>query len=400
MGDPGGRDDRPAFAPPAPFGRIRRAAPPTRRGLLWYACALVLIGALAGCVTPAPSPARPTSAVSSPDATFSPPTPTALPLTKIVMAQSSQGFLYLPISVALDRGYFLDEGLSVQVWNYAGGDRARDAVVQQEAQVSDTAMIQVLAGREDGRSLTAFAAVQTEFALNLVMSNRVLQATGVTERSAPRQKVEALRGLRIGVDAPGSSSDQLPRYLLRLFGMAPEEAAAYVPLGNVDGVLTALATGTIDAAFLPSPYGEVAVRRGDGRITLELTRGEIPELQGYLHSVLYARQEFLEAHPDVATGLTRAVIRAQRWIRSNPAGLLASAKKAFPEADEVELRWAIEYNRGSYPGDARITGDGLALTVDWHNRGRPAPARFDLAAVATNRYVDRALEGLPAGARP
>jgi hypothetical protein len=88
-------------------------------------------------------------------------------------------------------------------------------------------------------------------------------------------------------------------------------------------------------------------------------------------------------------------------MHEDQTGLLTIIRRAFPEADDVVLRWAIEHNLRSFPRDGRLSEQGVATAVDWYNLGRSLPVQFDPAEIATNRFVDQALAKLPlAEARP
>ena len=106
-------------------------------------------------------------------------------------------YYYLPISIAESQGYFKDEGLDVEIIDFQGGSRSLQAVVGGSADVVSGAFEHTLAMQARGQSLQAF-----------VLQGRAPQCVfAVSNKTMPNYKsLSDLKGKKIGVTAPGSSS--------------------------------------------------------------------------------------------------------------------------------------------------------------------------------------------------
>src|SRR5262249_44005142 len=82
---------------------------------------------------------------------------------KVVFAQATDGFLYVPLYVARAKGYFKDEGLNVDAIVFKGGAPAMTAVIKNEAQVLISSPPVIVNARKQGLDMIAFSAVMDQF---------------------------------------------------------------------------------------------------------------------------------------------------------------------------------------------------------------------------------------------
>ena len=123
-------------------------------------------------------------------------------------------YYYLPISIAESLGYFKDEGLDVEIIDFQGGSRSLQAVVGGSADVVSGAFEHTLAMQARGQAMQAF-----------VLQGRAPQCVfAVSKKTMPNFKSMAdLKGKKIGVTAPGSSSHAIAIFILRNAGIEPKD---------------------------------------------------------------------------------------------------------------------------------------------------------------------------------
>src|ERR1043166_4618464 len=116
---------------------------------------------------------------------------------KVQIATASLGLPYLPLIIAQQRKYFADEGIEVEIAAFAGGSKALQSLMGGSSDVASGAYSNTLTMAAKGQRLKNFV-VQVRYpALTIAVSKRV----------ADRYRSPAdLRGMRIGVSAPGSST--------------------------------------------------------------------------------------------------------------------------------------------------------------------------------------------------
>ena len=147
--------------------------------------------------------------------TAAPASAQALEKKKITIAVGGKGlFYYLPLSVAERNGYFKDEGLDVEIPDFAGGAKALQALVGGSADMVSGAYEHTINMAAKKQPIKAVV-LQAKFSsIVLVMPK---------ERAARYKGPADLKGLKIGVTAPGSSTHMFVNNILAKGGLKPGE---------------------------------------------------------------------------------------------------------------------------------------------------------------------------------
>ena len=119
---------------------------------------------------------------------------------------------YLPLTIAERRGYFEKEGLKVEISDFAGGAKALQAVVGGSADIL-AGPYRPLFMANKGVALKAIALQAKSFGLVVGVGR---------EKAASYQSLRDLKGMKIGVTAPGSASAIGLRMLLSKVGLTDE----------------------------------------------------------------------------------------------------------------------------------------------------------------------------------
>ena len=164
---------------------------------------------------------------------------------------------------------------------------------------------------------------------------------------ARRGDVSAVKGLRIGA-APGP--DRAFLRLLHESGVDPlrdRVTIAPVPGGTDPGAsfgvtaAAALERGAVDGFWANALGSETAVRRGVGKIVVDVRRGDGPPEAGlYTLAALSTTEALIAQHPDRVTAAVRAVVRAQDVLREEPARASEVGRRRFPP-DAAEIIAAV-----------------------------------------------------------
>jgi len=154
---------------------------------------------------------------------------------------------------------------------------------------------------------------------------------------ARRGDVAAVKGLRIGA-APGP--DRAFLQMLHEVGIDPARdgiTIAPVP-GALDpgasfGVLAAdaLERGLVDGFWANALGSETAVRRGVGKVVVDVRRGDGPTGAGqYTFAALSTTDALIAREPERVAAAVRAIVRAQSTLRKNPARATEVGRRLFP----------------------------------------------------------------------
>src|SRR5206468_3860563 len=115
------------------------------------------------------------------------------------------GFYYLPLTIAERLGYFKDEGLEVEISDFEGGSKALQAVVGGSADVVSGAWENTIDQQPKGLQLQGFV-LECRYPMNCL----ALAKFNAANYKSPKD----LKGMKIGVSAPGSSTNRMVLHLL------------------------------------------------------------------------------------------------------------------------------------------------------------------------------------------
>ncbi|HRH88372.1 MAG TPA: ABC transporter substrate-binding protein [Rubrivivax sp.] len=313
---------------------------------------------------------------------------------KLGIAVGGKNLLYyLPLTIAEQLGYFKDEGLDVTISDFAGGARALQAVVGGSADVVSGAFEHTVNMQFKGQPMRAF-----------VLQGRVpMIVLGVNPKTMPNFKsVADLKGKKIGVTAPGSSTNVMVNFILAKAGLKPSDVAI-VGVGGGNGAVAAMRAGQIDAISNLDPVVTLLLRSGDLKIVSD-TRivAESDKVFGgpMPAGCLYAPQPFIDKNPATAQALTNAMVRANKWIQAaGPGEVIKTVPESYLLGDRAVYIDAFLAARGALSPDGLIpeAGPQTAFRALASIDPELAKAKLDLKAVYTNDFVRRANAKYPKG---
>ena len=175
--------------------------------------------------------------------------------------------------------------------------------------------------------------------------------------AARRGDVTAVKGLRIGA-APGP--DRVFLQVLREVGIDPaRDGVAIAPVpGALDpgasfGVLAAeaLERGVVDGFWANALGSETAVRRGVGKIVVDVRRGDGPPGAGqYTFAALSTTDALIARDPERVASAVRAIVRGQDVLRKDPARATEVGRRRFPPAAAEIIAAVVERDLPFYDG--------------------------------------------------
>jgi NitT/TauT family transport system substrate-binding protein len=247
---------------------------------------------------------------------------------KITIAVGGKNlFYYMPLTVAERKGYFRDEGLEVEIPDFAGGAKALQALVGGSADMVSGAYEHTINMAAKKQPIKAVVLQMKFSSIALVMSK---------ERAAKYKGAKDLKGLKIGVTAPGSSTNMFVNNLLAKEGLKPTDVSI-IGVGTGSAVVAAMEKGEIDAVSNLDPV--LTQLESSGKFVAvadSRTEKGMMDIYGgdYHASVIYITDDFIRKNPNTVQAVVNAIVRADKWIA-----------KATPQ-EIIELMPA-EYKAGS-----------------------------------------------------
>jgi NitT/TauT family transport system substrate-binding protein len=308
--------------------------------------------------------------------------------TKVTIAVGGGACLcYLPTVLAKQLGEYEKAGLAVELVDLKGGSDALKAVLGGSADVVSGYFDHCVNLAAKKQELVSFVVYDRYPGLVLVVS---------PSHTADIKSIKDLAGKKVGVSAPGSSTDFFLKYLLKKNGVDPTSVAVIgVGLGGTS--VAAMEQGQIDAAVMLDP--SVTVLQGghpDLRIlsdtrtakdTFEVFAGEYPG------GALYSTAAWVAGHDKEVQALTDAMLGTLAWIHTHSAEEIMAKMPPEMVGKNTELYLAALKNTipmYSQTGKMDPKGAEAVLTMFSESSPEVAKANIDVTRTWTNRFVDRA----------
>src|SRR5438046_1487357 len=166
---------------------------------------------------------------------------------------------YLPLVLTERLNYFKDEGLNVRISDFAGGTRSLEAVVGGSADVVAGAYEHTINMQSRRQSFQAF----------VLMGAAPQISVGISSKLADKYKSpKDLKGLKVGISAPGSSTNMVVNYLLAQGGLKPTDVAI-IGIGAGASVIAAVDQGRVDVVSQTDPAVTMLERDGKAKVIAE-----------------------------------------------------------------------------------------------------------------------------------
>ena len=311
----------------------------------------------------------------------------ALEKQKVSIAVGGKNlFYYLPLTIAEQLGYFKDEGLQVEISDFAGGAKALQALVGGSADVVSGAYEHTINMQSKGQVITAF-----------VLQGRAPQIVfGVSNKTMPNYKsIADLKGKKVGVTAPGSSTNIVANFVLAKGGLKPTDVS-FIGVGTAAGALSAMRSGQIDAISNLDPVVTMLEEKKDIKViadtrtlkdTTELFGGPMPAAS------LYTTEAFLKKNPNTSQALTNAMVRALKWLQTaGPSDIIKVVPESYQLGDRALYLATFTKVREALSPDGRFPEDGPKTALRTLQAFEPdlAGKTIDLSKTFTNELVKNA----------
>ncbi len=307
---------------------------------------------------------------------------------KVTIAIGGAGCLcYLPTVLAEQLGEYKQAGIEIELINFKGGSQALTAVIGGSADI--------VSGYYD-------------HCVNLAARNQNLQAFVVYDRYpglvlgvSPRHageinSVKDLAGKKVGVSAPGSSTDFFLKYVLARAGVATDSAAV-IGIGLDATAVAAMEQGTVDAAVMLDPTPTLLNAKFPPLKVLSDTRTQADTLSvfggEYPGGALYTRGDWIAKHEKETAALTTAILATLKWIHSHtPEEIMAKMPDDLVGPDKALYLAALKNTIPMYSTTGRMDPKGAEAVLSVFSQSSPdvAKAKIDLTKTYTNKFVEQA----------
>ena len=308
-------------------------------------------------------------------------------MTKVHLGVGGKTSLYyLPLTVTEKLGYFKEAGLDVEISDFQGGAKSLQALMGGSVQVVTGSFDHTIQIQAKGERIVALVQMGRFPGFALALRK---------EKADAYKGPKDLKGMKIGVTAPGSSTHFMVLYMMAQAGLKPEDAS-FIGTGSGNTVVAAVKRGEVDAISNADPMINILDREGAVKIVADTRTAEGTQaVYGgpYPAAVLYTTAAFAEKNPNTAQALVTALVRGLKWVQNHSPEEIA---KIMPEEyalgnKEIYIQ-SIKTNLPAYSPDGRFTREAAETAYKVLKAFDPnvQNATIDLSKTYTDTFVAKA----------
>jgi NitT/TauT family transport system substrate-binding protein len=293
---------------------------------------------------------------------------------------------YLPLTITEQLGYFKDEGLNVRISDFPGGTRSLEAVVGGSADVVAGAYEHTINMQSRKQNFQAFVLTGAAPQISVAIATKL-----APNYHSPKD----LKGLKVGIRAPGSSTNMVINYLAAQGGLKPSDFSV-IGIGAGATVISAVDQGRVDVISQTDPAVTILEKAGKVKVIAETRtpEGTAKIFGGPMPAAsLYAPIEFIKKNPNTVQALTNATVRALKWMQEASAqDILKTVPEQYLLGDKAMYLFAYSNVKSAYSKDGYFPEAGAKTTLKALASFNPnvKPQAINLAQTYTNEFVKKA----------
>ncbi len=250
-----------------------------------------------------------------------------------------------PSLVALEKGFFKQNGLDAEFIPFKGGPDLLKGVLSGSADIGLSGATDPLVFRERGTTIRAMATILEKNHFTLTVAPSI-------------KRVEDLKGGTIGVTVVGSTTWVFARMLAKKMGWDPEKDVKIVGGGGIDSLSASMRRGEMQGIIF-GDAGAVMEYQGIGKVIMRLDE-VTPK---WISLVAYSTDEVIKSKKETLQKTLRAIFQGHKFCRENPDESIRIAAKGIGWPEPATRR-AYELVRPLLSVDGRMDLDALKYMQD------------------------------------
>ena len=295
-------------------------------------------------------------------------------LTPVTLSEVAHSIFYAPMYVAIENGYFADEGLDITLVNGSGADNVMTSLISGDADIGFM-----------GPEATVYVYNQgaQNYAVNFA---QLTQRAGNFLVAREEEPDFTWQGGR-----EGGMPEMIFEYVLTLNNIDPKNDLTIIQ--NVDFGLTAeaFASGTADYTVEFEPFATSLEMNGNGHVIASLG-----EDSGYVpYTCFSALESYIQAHPDIIQAFTNAIQKGLDYVGSHtPAEIADVIQPQFEETDTDKLIAIIDRYaaQDTWKEDCIFTEEAFNLLQNILDQAGELTERVDYGTLITTEFAEKAVQ--------
>ena len=304
-------------------------------------------------------------------------------LTKVTLNEVAHSIFYAPQYVAIEEGYFEEEGLDLTLVTGFGADKVLTALISGEADIG-------FMGAE--ASVYAYQEGATDPAVNFAQLTQRAGNFLVAREEMPDFKWEDLKGKKVLGGRKGGMPEMVFEYILRKNGLDPQKDLT-IDQSSDFGSTAAAFTGDVSADFTVEfePSATALEKEGAGYVVASLGVDS-----GYVPYTSYsAKTSYMEKNPEIIQKFTNALQKGMEYIQSHtPEEIAKVIAPQFAETDLDTVTAIVKryYDQDTWKSNLIFEKESFELLEDILEDSGELSERVSYENLVTTKYAQEAAE--------
>ena len=244
--------------------------------------------------------------------------------TEVKVGEVTRSIFYAPLYVAIEEGFFEDEGLDVKLTTIPGGDKTMTALLSDGI---DIALI--------GAETSIYVASQNpnDAVVNFAQLTQTDGTFLVAREDVKDFDWDMLKGSTFLGQRVGGMPQMAGEYVLKSNGIDPHKDLTLIQNIDFANIASAFASGTGDYVQLFEPTASMFEEQGVGKIVASF--GE--ELGAIPYTVFMAKESKFKDDKEMIESYTKALFKAQKWVYDQSAEKVAKSISPYFEDTDLKL---------------------------------------------------------------
>lgn len=245
-------------------------------------------------------------------------------LKTIKVNEVTRSVFYAPQYVAINNGYFKENGMEIELSTGQGADAVMTAVLANQCDIGfagpEASIYVYNEGKEDYTQV---------FAQMTKKDGSLLIARNETDNFSWQD----LKGKTVIPGRKGGVPYMTLEYVLRKNGIDPQKDVTLDDSIKFDLMAGAFASGNADYVTLFEPTASLTEQEGKGYIVASVGEeaGEIP------YTAYFAKKSYIENNQETIQKFTNSIYQGQQWVKEHSAEEIAEVIQNFFPDTEIEL---------------------------------------------------------------
>ncbi len=329
--------------------------------------ALLIGGTLAGC-------GKQNDGVSSPGSGSS--------AKEVTLNEVAHSIFYAPMYVAIEEGYFKEEGIDLTLVTGFGADKTMTAVLTDEADIG-------FMGSES--TIYTYAGGTQDYVVNFAQLTQRAGNFLVSRTPVDNFSWDMLKGTDVLGGRAGGMPEMVFEFILKKNGIDPKADLNIDQSIDFGSTAAAFSGGQGDFTVEFEPHATSLEAKGDGYVVASLG-----EDSGYVpYTAFSAKQSYIEANPEVIQSFTNALQKGMNYVASHtPEEIAKVIQPQFEETDLETLTTIITryYEQDTWKEDLIFEEESFTLLQNILEEAGELPKRVPYKDLVTTQFAENAVK--------